>query len=167
MYGPPRTNFHVHLFPYEEQGNLYNMINWTVPATFGLCGNNAAGDKIVIPSMLCPSDGLGGPTIVTGCLGRTMWARLELLRRLQRHADRRLLLSRRPHANGPFSTPTAHHHRPDSRRHQQHDVHCRKPHRPGRLLPRVSLERPALRGVRVHRIGRPTARCPTDAIPMP
>ena len=28
MYGVPRTNFHVHLFPYEDQGNLYNMLNF-------------------------------------------------------------------------------------------------------------------------------------------
>jgi prepilin-type N-terminal cleavage/methylation domain-containing protein/prepilin-type processing-associated H-X9-DG protein len=59
MYGLPRANFHVHLLPYEEQGALYDALNW------GGCvwaGNNKNLTGTVIPGMLCPSDGFGGTT---------------------------------------------------------------------------------------------------------
>jgi prepilin-type N-terminal cleavage/methylation domain-containing protein/prepilin-type processing-associated H-X9-DG protein len=60
-YGPPRTSFHIHLFPYEDQINLYDAIDfqvagviWTNPK------NNPSVTGVRIPSLRCPSDGLAG-----------------------------------------------------------------------------------------------------------
>lgn len=58
MYGPHRQNFHVHLFPYHEQGAVYDMIDWS-PAILWY-GANQQATKAVMPDLLCPSDGLGG-----------------------------------------------------------------------------------------------------------
>lgn len=64
-YGPQRQNFHVHLFPYEDQANLYNSLYWTDKAGTGALWyeNNSGTTSIVIPSLLCPSDGRGGLTL--------------------------------------------------------------------------------------------------------
>ena len=62
MYGGQRVNFHVHLFPYEDQQNLYGMINWKTVGVLWAGGNNQDVTKVAIPGMLCPSDGLGGTT---------------------------------------------------------------------------------------------------------
>ena len=63
MFGPKRQSFHVHLFPYEEQGNVYDTIDWSVSGILWY-GNNQQATKVVIPNLLCPSDGLGGRTLL-------------------------------------------------------------------------------------------------------
>ena len=65
MFGPKRQSFHVHLFPYEEQGNVYDTIDWSVSGILWY-GNNQQATKVVIPNLLCPSDGLGGRTLLIG-----------------------------------------------------------------------------------------------------
>lgn len=72
MYGPSRINFHVHLLPYEEQGTLYDQIDWT-PSLAWADPVNQDVVKTAIPAMLCPSDGLGGRTATTswGIYART------------------------------------------------------------------------------------------------
>ena len=54
----------MHLFPYEEQAALYDMINWRVSNILWDSNNNLEVTKTVIPNLLCPSDGLGGSVIV-------------------------------------------------------------------------------------------------------
>jgi prepilin-type N-terminal cleavage/methylation domain-containing protein len=75
-----RTNFHVQLFPYEDQVNLSNSINWNVADLFWMNpANNPRVTSVVLPNMLCPSDGLGGMLLrssETGYEGR-QWARLN------------------------------------------------------------------------------------------
>ena len=60
-----RVNFHVHLFPYVEQDNVYQAIDWNVPSTptpyLWYAGNNEHVTSIPLPHLLCPSDGTGGP----------------------------------------------------------------------------------------------------------
>ena len=56
-----RPNYHVLLFPYEELGNVYNQINWTIFSCLWAYGNNlAVTNDTAMPGLLCPSDGLGG-----------------------------------------------------------------------------------------------------------
>ena len=75
-YGPLRQNFHVHLLPYEEEGALYSMINWNVGGAWFAYGQNAAAAAVVPANMLCPSDGLGGRTVVVApSEGGGTWAR--------------------------------------------------------------------------------------------
>jgi prepilin-type N-terminal cleavage/methylation domain-containing protein/prepilin-type processing-associated H-X9-DG protein len=61
LYGgyAPRTNFHVHLFPYVELSNVYARINWSASGNLWY-GNNMEVTSIALPHLLCPSDGLGG-----------------------------------------------------------------------------------------------------------
>lgn len=64
MYGPNRQNFHVHLFPYEDQASLYDRLDWV--ASSGILWRtpkNVGLTSIVIPGLLCPSDGSGGRTL--------------------------------------------------------------------------------------------------------
>lgn len=61
MYDSPRTNFHVHLFPYEEQNALYDGLDKN--GCLWQNANNASLLKMVLPGMLCPSDGLGGRVV--------------------------------------------------------------------------------------------------------
>ncbi len=61
LYGGngPRTNFHVHLFPYTEQANVYNALDWNVVGCIW-SDNNQNVTSLPLPNLLCPSDGLGG-----------------------------------------------------------------------------------------------------------
>ncbi len=73
-----RQNFHVHLFPYHEQGAVYDMIDWTVPGVLWASGNNRAVTKVVISNLLCPSDGFGGQSLISlAPEGTQEWARLN------------------------------------------------------------------------------------------
>jgi len=73
-----RQNFHVLLLPYHEQGDVYNMIDWDVPGVLWANGNNRAATKVAIASLLCPSDGLGGRTLISQTPeGTQEWARLN------------------------------------------------------------------------------------------
>ncbi len=64
----PRTTWAIHLFPFMEQQNLYGRIDFSLPAGVGsalwtnpaMCQGAGAPTAVVIPGMLCPSDGLGG-----------------------------------------------------------------------------------------------------------
>jgi prepilin-type N-terminal cleavage/methylation domain-containing protein/prepilin-type processing-associated H-X9-DG protein len=63
MFARQRQNFHVHLLPYEDLGNLYDALNWNAGYVLWY-GNNQDVVKVSVPQMLCPSDGLGGKTIL-------------------------------------------------------------------------------------------------------
>jgi len=65
MYGGRRPNFHVHLFPYHEQRTVYDKLIWP-SGIMWYGGNNAALTKVVMPNLLCPSDGFGGQTFTIG-----------------------------------------------------------------------------------------------------
>ena len=64
----PRTTWPIHLFPFMEQQNLYGRIDFSLPAGVGgalwtnsaMCQGAGAPTAVVIPGMLCPSDGVGG-----------------------------------------------------------------------------------------------------------
>jgi len=56
-----RVNFHVHLFPYHEQGTLYGKLSWPNNSVLWY-GVNQAVTKVVLTDLRCPSDGLGGET---------------------------------------------------------------------------------------------------------
>jgi prepilin-type N-terminal cleavage/methylation domain-containing protein/prepilin-type processing-associated H-X9-DG protein len=69
MYARPNATFHIYLLPYEEQAVWFDQIAWSDPAnpangmwTIWAFGHNAEVTQHVPPNMLCPSDGLGGPT---------------------------------------------------------------------------------------------------------
>jgi len=55
-----RTNFHVHLLPYIEAGNLYQGINFQTGGDIWYNGNNPQATSMARPDLLCPSDGVGG-----------------------------------------------------------------------------------------------------------
>ena len=57
---PARTNFHVHLLAYEDQSNMYNLLNFKQWLWWSSDPGNIEACTIVIPGLLCPSDGLGG-----------------------------------------------------------------------------------------------------------
>ncbi len=61
LYGGtgPRTNYHVHLFPFMENGNVYASIDFSVPDILWYDHNRDA-TAIPLPHLLCPSDGMGG-----------------------------------------------------------------------------------------------------------
>jgi prepilin-type N-terminal cleavage/methylation domain-containing protein/prepilin-type processing-associated H-X9-DG protein len=63
MFDTLRQNFHVHLMPFEELNNSYDRLDWTVPYILWYGGVNNPVTRIPIPSVLCPSDGLGGPLL--------------------------------------------------------------------------------------------------------
>jgi prepilin-type N-terminal cleavage/methylation domain-containing protein/prepilin-type processing-associated H-X9-DG protein len=73
MFGGTRVTFHVLLLPYEEQQNLFNSLSWIGGGNLWAAGNNANVTKIVLPGLLCPSDGFGGATVVTPFANE--WAR--------------------------------------------------------------------------------------------
>ena len=64
----PRTTWPTHLFPFMEHQNLYGRIDFYLPAGVGgalwtnsaMCQGAGAPTAVVIPGMLCPSDGVGG-----------------------------------------------------------------------------------------------------------
>ncbi len=62
MYAFPRANFHMLLLPYEEQGALYQGLDWTNAGDVAVWTkkDNASLVRMVIPGVLCPSDGVGG-----------------------------------------------------------------------------------------------------------
>jgi prepilin-type N-terminal cleavage/methylation domain-containing protein/prepilin-type processing-associated H-X9-DG protein len=62
-YGGPRANFHIQLFPYTEQSNVYAKIDFTAFTIFAY-GHNVEATNASFPYLLCPSDGLGGAFFV-------------------------------------------------------------------------------------------------------
>jgi prepilin-type N-terminal cleavage/methylation domain-containing protein len=64
LYGRPRGNGMIHLYPYLEQDAMYRTINFNVSVGGRLWvddpGNRPAIEAS-IPTLLCPSDGYGGP----------------------------------------------------------------------------------------------------------
>ena len=64
----PRITWVVHLLPYLEQQNLYDRIDFSLPAGPGralwtnsnMCQGPGAVTAVVISCFLCPSDGMGG-----------------------------------------------------------------------------------------------------------
>ena len=65
LYGGPRATFHVQLFPYTEQSNVYAKIDFNVFVIFAY-GNNLEATNASLPYLLCPSDGLGGNFFTNG-----------------------------------------------------------------------------------------------------
>jgi hypothetical protein len=56
-----RINFHVQLFPYVEQSNAYNAMQWDAGGNLWF-GTNLNVTSVPLPYLLCPSDPLmGGP----------------------------------------------------------------------------------------------------------
>ena len=64
MFSNPRTNYYVHLFPFLEQGNAFNQVNFNLGGILWNC-QNALATGTVIPTLQCPSDGQGGSTKVS------------------------------------------------------------------------------------------------------
>jgi prepilin-type N-terminal cleavage/methylation domain-containing protein/prepilin-type processing-associated H-X9-DG protein len=62
IYWNSRQNFHVYLLPYEEQTALFDRIDWTASIIWADATKNRDLTGVLIPGMLCPSDGLGGTT---------------------------------------------------------------------------------------------------------
>ncbi len=61
----PRTGgFVVHVLPYIDQANVYNLINFNVSGILWY-GNNTAATGAALPALLCPSDGMAGPFVVS------------------------------------------------------------------------------------------------------
>jgi prepilin-type N-terminal cleavage/methylation domain-containing protein/prepilin-type processing-associated H-X9-DG protein len=61
IHSYPRTNFHMHLLPYEDQKNIYDMMDFTAESANGVwVGVNMDAVNQFIPFTVCPSDGLGG-----------------------------------------------------------------------------------------------------------
>ena len=67
LYGYPNTTWPIHLYPYLEQGNVYQSFSFCVPglSTFLVfdpvnCQGSAPPTAVVVPAMVCPSDGMGG-----------------------------------------------------------------------------------------------------------
>jgi hypothetical protein len=66
--GYPRTTWAIHLYPYMEQGSIYDRYDFKLPGGAGgaLWTNPAhsqgagAPTAAVVPGLLCPSDGRGG-----------------------------------------------------------------------------------------------------------
>ena len=73
MYSGNRANFHVFLFPYEEQQGLFDTLKWPAMQNIWANGNNADLTKVVMPGLLCPSDGFGGNTVQGDW--QNVWAR--------------------------------------------------------------------------------------------
>jgi len=69
-YGrPPRTTYIVHLLPYLEENDLYNLCNFEgLPVNPGLTwfGNNPDVTRKIVGTFYCPSDGQGGLTKTCG-----------------------------------------------------------------------------------------------------
>jgi prepilin-type N-terminal cleavage/methylation domain-containing protein/prepilin-type processing-associated H-X9-DG protein len=65
-YGrPPRTTYIVHLLPYLEESDTYNLCNFEgLPISPGLTwfGNNPTVTRKIVGAFYCPSDGQGGLT---------------------------------------------------------------------------------------------------------
>jgi prepilin-type N-terminal cleavage/methylation domain-containing protein/prepilin-type processing-associated H-X9-DG protein len=68
MYEPPRFTYLVLLYPYLEAAGAYGSINFRCAREAWI--DNAKAAKIVLPGLLCPSDGEGGPL---GPLYDTNW----------------------------------------------------------------------------------------------
>lgn len=62
MFSAPRTNYNVHLYPYLDQANVYNQVNFSTGGITWHGGNNVAAISSVVPALMCPSDGRGGST---------------------------------------------------------------------------------------------------------
>lgn len=60
LYQVPRTTFNIHLFPYLELGNVYDLIDFHAPGILWYNGNNSRATACKTETWLCPSDGLGG-----------------------------------------------------------------------------------------------------------
>ena len=64
LYGRPRGNGMVHLYPYLEQDAVYRTINFNVTVGGRLWVDdprNRPAIEASTPTLLCPSDGYGGP----------------------------------------------------------------------------------------------------------
>ena len=117
MFGPLRQNFHVHLFPYEEQGALYDQIKWNVSGHLMVrreqCGGD--GDR---GARLCSVRATGREGL---CRRNRLWEHLgphKLLRRPYRYATGRRFLPRQapsapPVPMGLFRRQPRHDRRPD------------------------------------------------------
>jgi hypothetical protein len=62
IHGFPRTTWVIHLFPYIEQQNLYDKLDFKVPTGNGMwtdaanCKGTAPPTAVVVKALLCPSD---------------------------------------------------------------------------------------------------------------
>ena len=62
IYEGGRINFHAQLFPYIEEGTVYDMTDFKASAGLGAVwwyGNNVEATDAPLTYLLCPSDGLG------------------------------------------------------------------------------------------------------------
>ena len=79
MYSATRVNFLVHLLPYIEQSNAYDMIDWEKQMYDTLYwGVNVPAFEAAQPVLLCPSDGFGGTHVVHPTTGQR-WPRTNYL----------------------------------------------------------------------------------------
>ena len=83
--GGPRVNFHVQLFPYAEQSDAYDTIDFSGGIVFL---QNTPATNASLLYLLCPSDGLGGTSMTQSGYNIPMGA-LQLFWRLQRDDDGR------------------------------------------------------------------------------
>ena len=64
VHNGPETPYMVHLFPYLEAGNQYELMDLNLSWKQGLWPDEATGT--VIPTLLCPSDGFGVTVVPRG-----------------------------------------------------------------------------------------------------
>ena len=68
MFGPGRQTWGVHLLPYIDLQNTYDLIDWTATPIIWW-GNNEAATRTIITMALCPSDGMKGPLFLGSQMG--------------------------------------------------------------------------------------------------
>ena len=75
LYQSPRTTFNIHLLPYLELGNVYDLIDFSTPTILWYYGNNTRATACKTETWLCPSDGLGGDLFYASWHGPNYLAR--------------------------------------------------------------------------------------------
>ena len=75
FYAPPRTTFNIHLFPFLELGNIYDLMDFNTGGVVWYYGNNARATACKTDTWLCPSDGLGGDLFYNAANGPNYLAR--------------------------------------------------------------------------------------------
>lgn len=72
-YSNPRTGGYImHIFPYLEQSNVYDKIDFSVSGILWYYGNNKAMTSATVETLLCPSDGEGGTHAIDPTQGPIM-----------------------------------------------------------------------------------------------